>query len=272
MRGWEDLLQPAAMDGPWRSFAAFIAALSPDLQQYWLGQAVLLTVEMLCDYCRRFLYPMRAYPCILMWLVHKGPTVQCPNRQACASDLLSAGEHDLDQTSSKIRAIFHRELMEAQGNGCLHPNLWRLLRQVATHWTLDTAEIEGVNSIIKTVSSRAPYIGWTLMSARIANKKNTTALLSQDFAAAGPDAVKAFLQTCTNHHDQARALLANTSRFDMVDVDSYPLRAEVSGKPTASYRAYNYPGHSRHGFETRLGITLPRIATPCPAHAPTVKN
>ena len=54
-----------------------------------------------------------------------------------------------------------------------------LIRDIAVGWKLETTLIEGINSIIKLIVKRAPYISWMLLAARIAIKKIAVTTLLQ---------------------------------------------------------------------------------------------
>ena len=75
-----------------------------------------------------------------------------------------------------------------------------LIRDIAVGWKLETTLIEGINSIIKLIVKRAPYISWMLLAARIAIKKNccnyTTA-----------NELDKFLEECVSNHTSAQELL-----------------------------------------------------------------
>ena len=156
---WDTLLSGG---NEWAMLFEFMddAGLAPVEQHAWVGQAVMHAAEMLADYSRRFVYPSRSWPLLVMWLVLRPAAESCTFRQNCATELLELEGADADQTCLKLRFLFERELTQAKSTGTLCPRLWQLIHSIALLWTLDTAEIEGVNSVIKTASARAPFLGW----------------------------------------------------------------------------------------------------------------
>ena len=76
-REWEDLLRDDARGTVWRELLELTSELSPELAEHVTEQAVAHTLELACNYKRRFLRKTRRPPLTLLWLVWSPPHVDC---------------------------------------------------------------------------------------------------------------------------------------------------------------------------------------------------
>eukprot|EP00959_Pyramimonas_sp_CCMP1952_P112070 2343711-Pyramimonas_sp.AAC.1 len=175
---WVDLLlegNDAKYWGPVRRIA------DPDEQALRRSRVVHISLCMAADYNRRVMVQVADLPLRILALAFAHPLEPCDERRELAASLLQAAEAfpgaaaDLqcDATSKKFVDIFAPELARCrdEGRGALDRQLWAFVNAIAREWKLDTQEIEGVNSIIKTVWKRSPAIAWPLLSARMSMRK-----------------------------------------------------------------------------------------------------
>ena len=99
---WPHLLDPSSYEDP--------EAEQPD----WLGEVVGCSLEIATDYFLRVLGPCRAYPRLILWLIHRPHDVCCMNRKQCATDFLVATADAVlsfeDDSMQKFVNIFRVEL------------------------------------------------------------------------------------------------------------------------------------------------------------------
>eukprot|EP00959_Pyramimonas_sp_CCMP1952_P102715 2148254-Pyramimonas_sp.AAC.1 len=76
---------------------------------------------------------------------------------------------------------------------------------------METQDIEGVNSIIKTIWKRSPAIAWALMSSRMTLRKFIAAHLSSK------ESRDAFVAECVAHH---KASVSNQTSLPLLLHDS----------------------------------------------------
>ena len=111
MSEWEALLHPDAVNSEWAELMCLLSELPAAEQAQWIGSAVLHVAEMATDFCRRFLFPCRTFPILLMWLIYTLPDQSCHLRQACAADLLRRSDSEINCQSAKkfvLRPSRHR--------------------------------------------------------------------------------------------------------------------------------------------------------------------
>ena len=84
--------------------------LPADEAAHWTGQAVLLTVSMMCDYARRFRLDVRTWPLLLFWLIVCPAESADSTRADVVSDLLNMPEEELDEFK---QALDNNDLLEA---------------------------------------------------------------------------------------------------------------------------------------------------------------
>jgi hypothetical protein len=139
---------------------------------------VLCALEAASDYDRRIASQCRRFPLKAVWLVSTRPLEACGKRKAVAAELLqlcSLGELQ-DDFSNKLATLFGSEMRSAAQTGQLCPRLHDMLSLAFGILMVDTQEIEGVNSIIKYVTTISPNISTSLLQSRILiNKKPSSA-------------------------------------------------------------------------------------------------
>ena len=155
-------------------FVMSIDSLPADDQDVWVADAVGSVVEASTDYSRRVLKNVTEFPRLLLWLVYTPANTYCAGRVSCAQDLVS-GEFKKNTdprdatdvaTTAKVAAIFAEELLEAAASGTLADYVYDFMLELAKHWLPNTRRIEGINSVIKRIVIRAPFIAWRLLCSR----------------------------------------------------------------------------------------------------------
>ena len=180
-----------------------------------IAECVVHGIEVMVDVRRRVLGVVASFPCALMWLVFSPPRKACDNRKACARDLITLDEQDLDACASrKLRALFAKELDEAATLGTIPEDFHALISNIGRWWQTNTQEIEGCNNNVKLVGKRCPSISWKLLSSRIVIRKRLAQLTCKSERGH-------FLEECVCVHQEAQDLQQD-SRWSVVPDDAYP--------------------------------------------------
>ena len=75
------MIEPDARETCWAPLLEdVLCGLDETAQWQWVGEAVLCACEMMCDFSRRFLFPRRVYPLLLVWMLREPHDVPCVNR------------------------------------------------------------------------------------------------------------------------------------------------------------------------------------------------
>eukprot|EP00959_Pyramimonas_sp_CCMP1952_P276836 5786935-Pyramimonas_sp.AAC.1 len=136
----------------------------------YFSNAVLHSLGMACDYFRRLHSQTDAWPLLLAHFVFSPPGKHCKLRQDVATRMLGLGTMEdlatIDCTTLKILHLFRNEIKQSCNDGLLDEHVWGLLHSIFNLWSLETQEIEGINSTIKHIMKIAPFTGWELLSTR----------------------------------------------------------------------------------------------------------
>ena len=99
----------------------------------------------------------------------------CPVRQQVAKDLLATPNCCLEYVDQdlalKAKQEFHRDFVHAERTGLLTEPLRCFLLTLRSVLSLDTQDLEGINSLIQVMCSRAPSMRLPLLNARVSIKK-----------------------------------------------------------------------------------------------------
>ena len=159
----EDLLDERAWEGVFGLVAEAADLSSQDAMEGI--QWVVLGVA--ADFRRRIVVPCENLPYqLLIFGVHAQDTA---SKELALRLLLKS--HDHDETTRKFAHHFKKELQQLVSDGSVHLVLWRYARTLGQMWRPDTEEVEGINSVLKTLITEAPNIGVPLLSARASTTK-----------------------------------------------------------------------------------------------------
>lgn len=217
MQLWENLLDDHHLGENW----PFINDLDgPEPLATVTAHMVLESLSLNADFFRAIVIKCRHYPCLLFWVVWSKPHIECPHRKEFADDFLHTPIDAIgDQSSVKIRILFHRELVQASIDGTLDENLYNVVITLARGWALDTKAVEGANNTIKQHVRLAPGIQWDLLNARFVGHKATVHCKKDRHAC------DRLLQRCLdNHEDTVKYMNSDVGkrRFDVVTKSSFP--------------------------------------------------
>ena len=74
-------------------------------------------------------------------------------------------------TTLKVKMMFSLDLAQAAASGIASIGLFTAMRLLCVSWRGDTQEIEGINSLLKCSTNRAPHITLALVDARVSLQK-----------------------------------------------------------------------------------------------------
>jgi hypothetical protein len=171
---------------------------------HWIGLAVLSLLEMAADFWRRVINCHETWPMKIFWLIASSPAEPDQLRTAIARELIvidfSTMSLKQGQFARKITKQFYNDLSLAALEGTLSERLHDLLVQIAWQLFQDTAEIEGMNSILKIMIKKSPNIHLELLSSRLTIKKALASRLANNHKVE----TDALLQLAVQHHSDAK--------------------------------------------------------------------
>ena len=214
----------------WTPVLTYIAAhRQEDLREEALCLAGSLVCLLRANWNFRVTNRLQCYPWCLLKVLETPCGEACASRQLIARRLLDAEPCCLVSNESdvalKLRAAFFAEwAVVADGDGRCPLRLWQFMLLFRAGITMDVQEVEGMNSLVQSMSKHAPSIGLPLASDRMQIKKGIDISPSE----------------CTDlHGDVVRAMESDetTQRFlpvvashspDEAVAHSCPHRPEVS--------------------------------------------
>ena len=130
---------------------SFLFDIDIERQPYWVGLAVLCTLEVASDYFRRVVIPCSTNPRMLAWLCYLPAHVQCSQRLEYVIDLVQqcdaldvSGWHSWMPrigAAKYIGTVFRDELRFCIAtDGTLRPRFFNFMLDVLTHMLMDTQE------------------------------------------------------------------------------------------------------------------------------------
>ena len=109
-------------------------------------------------------------------LLHGDLNVHSPVRKSIANKLLAADEDVLEYNTKKLRKLCVDDLRYVAKTGCLQRGcrLHAILAITAQNMSLDSGELESLNSMIKTAASTYTNMSLELLSSRVNARKTLT--------------------------------------------------------------------------------------------------
>ena len=126
---------------------------------------VLLGINISSNYDRRVHKLATAFPIKMLRMAKSNRDLVCPDRQAVAQEVIVLALPEIN--TKKLRRACLPDFKLAARTGRLGPMLFSILSALATQLNGDIQNLEGVNSIIKTIGNRCTHISLALMSSRV---------------------------------------------------------------------------------------------------------
>ena len=158
------------------------------------ARALIMTLVLcaVCQWDMRIMARVAAFPCLLLLLVDKPAAEVCSRRKAMAAELLSMRECCLQDRRQdftlKVLRGFKAQLETVARLGTCPAPLHHMMLLVRSLWLADTQRVEGANSVLQTISKRAPNIHIPLLSDRLSLKLGEK-ILARDCCALHTDVV-----------------------------------------------------------------------------------
>ena len=97
----------------------------------------------------------------------------CHIAAGIAEELLQTPDEDLECNARKLKHFAQEELKNIVASATLEraPRVQSVVGLIVQHFSGDTQQVEGINSIIRLVGNRCPRISLRQLSARIVLKK-----------------------------------------------------------------------------------------------------
>ena len=170
----------------------------------------------------RFVAKLDDFPYLLLRLVESPPDQDCPVRRAVARRALAVHPCCLLRRFSDLTVKwvghFELQLERARDEGTCAPDLFSATLMLRAALPVDTQEIEGMNSILQTMASRATTMRIPLASDRMQVKKSQ----------------KLSVEECLECHEDVVAFVAspeNLGRFEEGPPDAVPAPARAPECP-----------------------------------------
>ena len=74
-------------------------------------------------------------------------------------------------TALKVKSCFYKDICICATTGTICAALYTIIRVLVLHWNGDVQEIEGINSIIKSICTLCPRVSLAVLDARIGTLK-----------------------------------------------------------------------------------------------------
>ena len=164
----------------------------------------------------------------------------CTTRQAVVTDLLhpDSASHHCERTTEKVVALCRPELEYIREYGTCPAWFHELWLDIFEEWSLDTADIEGNNNVVKRHIKISSGIGWKLLSRRLISRNRINSLPD------GRLAFNEFIAACVQHHPQTMAAMtpaAERELFNVVGDDDAPdLPGDLEAEAEAEADATDY--------------------------------
>ncbi len=84
---------------------------------------------------------------------------------------MRTADEDLEATARKVKRLFLIGVERAAGDGTCTDDLWLLFKSMGLLLKADVQELEGVNSMIKSICQRCPNLTLPVLDARLRLKK-----------------------------------------------------------------------------------------------------
>ena len=130
------------------------------------------SLQVLADYDRRIISRVSSMSCKVLLLGKAMNNECCEERIGVASEIIRTDDEELPLVVRKIKLMFRSDLELAAGTGLLALPLFVIMRIIAQRWRGDVQAIEGINNIIKSITTLCPGIEMNLLDARVASRKN----------------------------------------------------------------------------------------------------
>ena len=130
------------------------------------------SMKVLCGFDWRVMQRVSALPMRLLLFGAEPSNYACPRRQQLASDLLATPDDQLHATARNVKLLFRTSLEFTAATGQIYTPLFVIWRIAAQMWSGDSQEIEGVNNMIKSITTMAPGISLSLLDARVSTRKD----------------------------------------------------------------------------------------------------
>eukprot|EP00973_Karenia_brevis_P094132 12420957-Karenia_brevis.AAC.4 len=167
-------------EGKWSEWQAMEIAGCDEQESVHPGDfiecAVLFHLHTMAAFVRRVAIPLHQCQTLLLdkkllWLAHSPMDEFCPRRRHVAVLILDTPDHELEVTAAKIKIIAFDDVYQAAMTGKCGKFLYLLVKAFRISFKADVQCIEGVNSMIRCISTRCRRIGLALLSARVLLKK-----------------------------------------------------------------------------------------------------
>ena len=205
---FDDLLRRDALLD-YDRFARAYYAVEDKHKKQAIELAVAASLQAAASWDFRFVTPVSAFPLLLLWFVEKPCDQPDHKRQSVATLLLDASGESLvgrhSDVALKIRNRFKGEIKIVKESGTCPLPLYSAVLLIRSSMHGDTQDLEGDNSILQVMTSRARRMRIALASARMQLKRG------QQLTAA----------TCSAMHHQVLAYHnteQNAARFNPVIV------------------------------------------------------
>ena len=129
------------------------------------------SLQVLADYDRRIMSRVSSMSCKVLLLGKAMNNECCEERIGVASGIIRTDDEELPLVVRKIKSVFRSDLELAAGTGLLPLPLFVIMRIIAQRWRGDVQAIEGINNIIKSITTLCPGIEMNLLDARVASRK-----------------------------------------------------------------------------------------------------
>ena len=132
-------------------------------------------VRLVAAFHQRIITRVESQPLELLWLAWAQPHIQDSKRKEVAERLLGARWNMLHITARKVRQVFKVELESIIAcDGAIPMNLFAPMFMLAQRWSAHTAELEGVNNMVKGILAVAPRVSLAFVDAQIGNRKDAS--------------------------------------------------------------------------------------------------
>ena len=274
---------PMDNQSPWFPIWKYVDLEKTREVQLTLAAVVHETIELATDYHMRFTVLLSTLEFQLMWLIYCDPGRRCHKRSQVCSALLalitSPSPRASGDTCWKIAKLFEVEFRGCVANGgVMDAKLFLFFHRNLRSQEATTQDIEGFHNVIRNLVTKAPAIGWVLLSARFCNQKRAVPL-RRDLPGQ-----KAFLALCNDVCAEAVAATAasaprvrylrdanpdvvwkRTPPLAIADEPSPPLALPAPPAPAAAPEPAEPPAPEPAAAPHPRGPTAPEPAAPEPA-------
>ena len=154
------------------------------LSEVHYSSAMVLIVSLMLQSCAswtfRVLEPCASFPMLFLKLLEEPMDAESSTRQDIAEMFLDMPDCCLkgcegasSDVAFKLRKRFHDDFTSMRTSGKCTALLWTTLISIRSMLSADVQEIEGCNSLLQVMCSRAPNMSLPLASARLCIKKST---------------------------------------------------------------------------------------------------